>query len=449
MRNVFRAKLSNQNLPYITKKTLRKQIQDVCKKVTHCPNCNDLNGVVKKCGVLKISHEKFRSVKKNSPIITAELVAHDNAVQLNKEIAPMLSGGLVNMLNPLKVLRLLEKIPDDQIQFLLMNPLHGHPKDMILTRVPVPPVCIRPTVVNDLKSGTTEDDLTIKLTHIISMNAEIAKHGISNIKSQMILEDWDLLQLHCALYINSELSLPLNMKPKESSRGIIQRLKGKKGRFRGNLSGKRVNFTARTVISPDPNLRIDQVGVPELVAKILTFPTRVNKANIEFMRKLVRNGADVHPGANFLQEKGSKLRKFLKYGNRESLARNLKVNYCFIYMQRLMTNHIFCQHGDLIVRHMIDDDIVLFNRQPSLHKLSIMGHRAKILPHRTFRFNECVCTPYNADFDGDEMNIHLPQTEEARAEALVLMGSKSNLVTPRNGELLIAAIQVIISSSKL
>ena len=151
----------------------------------------------------------------------------------------------------------------------------------------------------------------------------------------------------------------------------------------------------------------------------------------------------------FCRKKGSKLRKSLKYGNRESLARNLKVNYCFIYMQHLMTNHIFCQHGDLIERHMIDDDIVLFNRQPSLHKLSIMCHRAKILPHRTFRFNECVCTPYNADFDGDEMNLHLPQTEEARAEALILLGNKSNLVTPRNGELLIAAIQVIISSIKV
>ena len=148
---------------------------------------------------------------------------------------------------------------------------------------------------------------------------------------------WDLLQLHCALYINSELSLrslPFNMKPKESSRGIIQRLKGKQGRFRGNLSGKRVDFTARSVISPDPNLRIDQVGVPELVAKILTFPTRVNKANIDKMRELVRNGSDIHPGANYLQEKGSELRKFLKYGNRESLARNLKVNYYFNYINR-------------------------------------------------------------------------------------------------------------------
>ena len=309
MRKNFRAKLNNPNLPYLTKKTLRKQIQDECKKVTHCPNCNDLNGVVKKCGVLKISHEKFRSVKKNSPIITAELVAYDNAVQLNKQIKPMLSDGLVNRLNPLNILHLLERIPDDDIQFLLMNPLHGHPKDMILTRVPVPPVCIRPTVVNDLKSGTTEDDLTIKLTHIISMNAEISKHGISNLKSQILLENWDLLQLHSALYVNSELSLPINMKPKESSRGIIQRLKGKQGRFRGNLSGKRVDFTARSVISPDPNLRIDQVGVPELVAKILTFPTRVNEANIEFMKKLVRNGADVHPGVNFLQEKRFEIEK--------------------------------------------------------------------------------------------------------------------------------------------
>ena len=89
----------------------------------------------------------------------------------------------------------------------------------------------------------------------------------------------------------------------------------------------------------------------------------------------------------------------------------------------------------------MDEDLVLFNRQPSLHRISIMCHRAKVLENRTFRFHECVCTPYNADFDGDEMNLHLPQTEEARAEALVLMGNKSNLVTPRNGELLIAANQ--------
>ena len=126
--------------------------------------------------MLQISHEKFRSVKKDSAIITAELVAYDNTVQFNKEIQPMESCGLIDTLNPLRVLGLLEKIPDDDVQFLLMNPLHGHPKDMILTRVPVPPVCIRPSVVSDLKSGTNEDDLTMKLTEIIFMNDIISKH---------------------------------------------------------------------------------------------------------------------------------------------------------------------------------------------------------------------------------------------------------------------------------
>lgn len=189
-------------------------------------------------------------------------------------------------------------------------------------------------------------------------------------------------------------------------------------------------FPARTVISPDPNLMIHQVGVPDRVAKILTFPERVNTANIKKMRQLIKNGTEVHPGANYVQQKGTAFKKYLAYGNREKVAHDLKC-------------------GDIVERHLIDGDIVLFNRQPSLHKLSIMCHVAKVQPQRTFRFNECVCTPYNADFDGDEMNLHLPQTEEARAEALILMGNKSNLITPRNGELLIAATQDFITGGYL
>lgn len=148
------------------------------------------------------------------------------------------------------------------------------------------------------------------------------------------------------------------------------------------------------------------------------------------MRKAVRNGADVHPGANYvtLQATGQKYR--LKYANCDQFADKLAV-------------------GDVVERHMADEDIVLFNRQPSLHKLSIMSHRAKIRPWRTFRFNECVCTPYNADFDGDEMNMHLPQTEEAKAEARELMGVKMNICTPRNGQPLIAATQDFITGCYL
>jgi DNA-directed RNA polymerase III subunit RPC1 len=147
------------------------------------------------------------------------------------------------------------------------------------------------------------------------------------------------------------------------------------------------------------------------------------------MRQLIRNGTEIHPGANYVQQKGTQ-KRYLAYGNRDKVAQDLKC-------------------GDIVERHLMDGDIVLFNRQPSLHKLSIMCHIAKVQPQRTFRFNECVCTPYNADFDGDEMNLHLPQTEEARAEALVLMGNKSNLVTPRNGELLIAATQDFITGGYL
>ena len=174
------------------------------------------------------------------------------------------------------------------------------------------------------------------------------------------------------------------------------------------------------------------MGVPVHVAKVLTYPEKVRRANIELMRKLILNGADVHPGANHVQTtfKGAEVRKFLKYGDRERIAASLRV-------------------GDTVERHMMDGDVVLFNRQPSLHRISIMCHRAKILENRTFRFNECVCTPYNADFDGDEMNLHLPQTEEAKAEALILMGNKSNMVTPRNGDLMIAATQDFLTGGYL
>ncbi|EFN78064.1 DNA-directed RNA polymerase III subunit RPC1 [Harpegnathos saltator] len=432
-KNYYLLKVLNPNLGYLARKALRKQILEKAKKTTICQNCKEINGTVKKAGMLKIVHEKYKNKKKQENIIEEKLLSdYRYVVEHNKEIKSILqSSGLVFTLNPILVLELFERIPVCDIPLLLMNREHTLPQDLILTRIPVPPICIRPSVASDLKSGTNEDPLTMKLSEIIFINNVIQKHMQSGVKVQMYHEDWEFLQLHCALYINSEMSgIPLNMQPKKSGRGLVQRLKGKQGRFRGNLSGKRVDFSARTVISPDPNLKIEQVGVPLYIAKILTYPERVNPANMDLMRQLIRNGADVHPGANFVLHQKTQRRMYLPYSNRNKVIREL-------------------QYGDIVERHLRDDDIVLFNRQPSLHKLSIMAHRAKILNHRTFRFNECVCNPYNADFDGDEMNLHLPQTEEARAEALVLMGNKSNLVTPRNGELLIAATQDFITSSYL
>uniref|UniRef100_A0A3B5AQI6 DNA-directed RNA polymerase subunit n=1 Tax=Stegastes partitus TaxID=144197 RepID=A0A3B5AQI6_9TELE len=405
--------LKRPNLAYLQKRGLKKKISDKCRKRTICLSCSAFNGPVKKCGLLKIIHEKYKTTKKVvDPFVSDFLQSFDTAIEHNKLVEPLLTRAQEN-LNPLVVLNMFKRIPQEDIPLLLMNPEAGKPADLIITRLLVPPLCIRPSVVSDLKSGTNEDDLTMKLTEIIFLNDVIKKHRMTGAKTQMIMEDWDFLQLQCALYINSELSgIPLNMAPKKWTRGFVQRLKGKQGRFRGNLSGKRVDFSGRTVISPDPNLRIDEVAVPVHVAKILTYPERVT------------------PPPRRPPRTSSLSVRFLKYGNREKIAQELRF-------------------GDVVERHLIDGDIVLFNRQPSLHKLSIMAHIARVKPHRTFRFNECVCTPYNADFDGDEMNLHLPQTEEAKAEALVLMGTKANLVTPRNGEPLIAAIQDFLTGAYL
>lgn len=251
-------------------------------------------------------------------------------------------------------------------------------------------------------NSSNEDDLTAKLTEIIFTNAIIRAGLERGVTVMNLMEQWEFLQLAAALYINSELAGVPQQGTGKPGRGLCQRLKGKQGRFRGNLSGKRVDFSGRTVISPDPNMRIDQVAVPERVAKVLTFPERVNRHNIEKLRQNVRNGTNIHPGANYV-EFADGFKKYLRFGNRDKIADELKI-------------------GDLVERHLSDNDVVLFNRQPSLHRLSIMAHFAKVMPWRTFRFNECVCSPYNADFDGDEMNMHLPQTQEAKAEAIELMG---------------------------
>jgi DNA-directed RNA polymerase III subunit RPC1 len=248
---------------------------------------------------------------------------------------------------------------------------------------------------------------------------------------QTIMEQWEYLQTQIAMYVNSDV--PGLQQPGfgKSTRGFCQRLKGKQGRFRGNLSGKRVDFSGRTVISPDPNLGVDQVAVPILVAKNLTYPERVNRHNLEKLKQCIKNGVDVWPGAQCIlksDEGGYKVN--LRFGDRDLAAKQLR-------------------YGDIVERHLEDGDIVLFNRQPSLHKLSIMSHLVKVRPWRTFRLNECVCSPYNADFDGDEMNLHVPQTEEARAEAINLMGVKHNLATPKNGEPIIAATQDFITAAYL
>lgn len=341
-----------------------------------------------------------------------------------------LRGKTPTRLTPSEVRERLEKINDDDCLLLGINPEVAKPKWMVLKALPVPPVTVRPSIT--LESGVrSEDDLTHKLVDIIRINQRLSEN-IDAGAPHLIIEDlWELLQYHVTTYFTNEVSgvPPARHRSGRILRTLSQRLKGKEGRFRGNLSGKRVDFSARTVISPDPNISINEIGVPEYVAKTLTVPVRATPHNLEQLRNLVRRGPDHHPGANWVISPEGK-RYDLRYADREDLAKIL-------------------EPGFLVERHLMDGDVVLFNRQPSLHRMSIMAHTVRVMPGRTFRLNLCVCPPYNADFDGDEMNLHVPQNEEAQAEARILMRVQEQILSPRFGGPIIGGIQDHITGAYL
>ncbi|KAI9893818.1 MAG: DNA-directed RNA polymerase III subunit RPC1 [Vezdaea aestivalis] len=424
--------LRRPGLDSLGRSKIMKKLNEQCRKARSCPWCEEVNGVVKKGpGALKILHDKFRAfnsstaVKKQPPPSKIEFdLSFAEAKSTNAEIEKHMKKAMDDM-NPLRVLHLFQRITPLDAELLGMDASEGRPEMFLWTTLPVPPACIRPSVVQGASS--TEDELTQKLGDVIHMNNQIRLSIQNGAPITTLMEQWDYLQIQAAMYINS--TVPGLPPAGKQIRGFCQRLKGKTGRFRGNLSGKRVDFSGRTVISPDPNLGVDEVVIPLLVAMDLTYPEVATMHNMNKLKFRVSNGMKRWPGAKYVtKENGIKL--FLKFGRSDKIAEQLK-------------------EGDVVERHLEDGDIVLFNRQPSLHKLSILCHRVKVRKDKTFKLNECVCNPYNADFDGDEMNVHVPQTEEARAEALELMGVKHNLATPKNGEPIIAAIQDFISGSFL
>ena len=332
-------------------------------------------------------------------------------------------------LRPNEIRERLERIPDEDLEVMGIDPREARPEWMVLTVLPVVPLTVRPSIT--LETGIrSEDDLTHKLVDILRINQRL-RESIEVGAPPLIIDDlWDLLQYHVATYFDNELPgiPPARHRSGRPLRTIAQRLKGKEGRFRGNLAGKRVDFSARTVISPDPNISIDEVGVPIDIAKILIVPEKVTEWNLEEMRELVRRGPYEHPGANYIIRPDG-ARVDLRYvKDRNSIAEALRPGY-------------------IVERHLRDGDIVLFNRQPSLHRMSIMAHKVKVLPYKTFRLNLLVCPPYNADFDGDEMNLHVPQSEEARAEARALMLVEEQILSPRYGGPIIGAIHDYITGA--
>jgi DNA-directed RNA polymerase II subunit RPB1 len=320
-----------------------------------------------------------------------------------------------------RVYEIFKRISDDDSLAMGMNPQYARPDWMVVTVFPVPPLSVRPAVIMH-GSATSQDDLTHKLADIIKANNQLRKNEMNGAAAHIIAEDTKMLQFHVTTLVDNDIpGLPKAcQKSGRPLKSVKQRLKGKEGRVRGNLMGKRVDFSGRTVITPDPMLRLDQVGVPKSIAQNLTFPEIVTPFNIDRLSELVRRGANQYPGAKYIiRDNGDRID--LRYHPKSS--------------------DLHLQIGYKVERHMQDNDFVVFNRQPTLHKQSMMCHRAKILPWSTFRLNLSVTTPYNADFDGDEMNLHLAQTLETRAEICELAMVPKMIITPQANKPIMGIVQ--------
>lgn len=373
------------------------------------------------------------STRFRTEAIGVQQCPHPDCGEMSKKISldkPTTFREEGHKLTPKEIRERLERVPDDHLPFLGLNPKVSRPEWMILTSLPVPPVTVRPSIT--LESGDrSEDDLTHKLVDVLRINQRLQENRDSG-APQLIVEDlWELLQYHVTTYFDNQTSgiPPARHRSGRPLKTLAQRLKGKEGRFRSNLSGKRVNFSARTVISPDPYISINEVGVPKPIAMELTVPIRVNEFNFDQAKEFVLRGPEVHPGANYvIRPDGQRLR--LTDRNKETLMEKVQVGY-------------------IVERHVMDGDIVLFNRQPSLHRMSMMAHEVRVMGGKTFRLNLPDCPPYNADFDGDEMNLHCLQGEEARAEAKIIMRVQEHILSPRFGGPVIGAIHDHISGNFL
>ncbi len=322
----------------------------------------------------------------------------------------------------------LVRIQDNEAKLAGIDPAIFRPEWSILTLLLVPPVTVRPSIT--LESGErSEDDLTHKLSDIIRANQRLWEN-LNAGAPEVIIEDlWDLLQYHITTFFDNSITKipPARHRSGQPLKTITERIKGKEGRIRHNLAGKRVNFSSRTVVSPDPSLKINEVGVPLEIAKILTVNEKVNSLNINKLKKIIMN--EEYPTANYIIRPD---------GRRKKITADLK--------QEILDE---LEPGYVIERQLIDGDIVLFNRHPSLHKASLMAHFVKVLPYKTFRIHPAAAPPYNADFDGDEMNIHVPQTEEARAEAKILMDVNQNLISCKDNSNILGCVADSITGNYL
>jgi len=316
----------------------------------------------------------------------------------------------------------LSRISDEDVLLHNTSGRAFHPSWLVLTVLPIPPNAVRPSPTRDGEEVRGEDDLTRRLIYLLRV-AKSCKQVIDADEITIVREHAaQRVQDAIHMYLD-QTRMPSKYKNSKNSRqkSISERLRGKQGRIRGSLMGKRCNYTARTVITGDAMMDMRDVGVPKQVAETLTVVEHVNRFNYDTIREMV-----------------SKQDPRIRYVINKDGVR---------FDQRTVRGQADVQVGWSVERQLRDGDLVLFNRQPSLHKMSIMCHRAKIMTGKTFRLNLTCTTPYNADFDGDEMNLHALQTFSSRADAQELMSVAKNIVSPQSNRPVMGIVQDSLLSS--
>ena len=420
---------SDENLKRFNNKSGKnrfKEIKDMTKNINFCSHCGTPVPKIKK--EIKETSTSIR--------IILEKEVGNTIVDEKTGVVNETTKIIKDFLSPRQCYYLLRNVSDVDAHMVGFNVNDSRPEDMILTRFPIPPVIIRPTAKIDfLASSTMEDSLTLKIADIINWNNRIRND--LNKDSANFTDSLTLLQFHVATYFdNDSASLPKSefKTGNRTTNSISDRIKGKEGRMRMNIMGKRVDFSARSVITSDPYIDIDMVGVPLKIARELTIPEEVTPQNIKHLSLLVQNGRTIYPGANYV-------------------FRNNTINGKIISQKidlRYRKANIKLSYGDIVERHVINGDYVLFNRQPTLHKPSMMGHKVSVLNRddvNTFRMNVSVTTPYNADFDGDEMNIHLAQSIQARNELARIADVKYQIIGAKDSNPIIGCKQDAISGA--
>lgn len=308
-------------------------------------------------------------------------------------------AGLPSKFDPIAVFRILDRMDDDTIDLVGMHPDFSRPSSMVCRALPIAPPAVRPSVEHD-NGQRGEDDLTTMYVNAIKYNAQVtarieAGARESEIEQCVLMLQYTVGAIYSNKFVAGSQVTQNSGKPLQS---ISDRHDGKRGRPRYNLNGKRVDHTARSVISGNPDIGVVELGVPLQMAMNMTVPVAVTRRNRDYLLQLVRNGPDVWPGARSVEHRGGGA--FRTVGLRNALR-----------------EAVMLEIGDVVHRHLQDGDIVGFNRQPSLHKASLMAHVVRVMvTGDSFRLNLAATSSYNADFDGDEMNLHVPQTAAAMNE---------------------------------